>query len=182
MTYELGRLGASKSSCSSSAVQSPSPCTEVALARLSTSEPQEPVKKTRGQKAIGLEDEYRMPSFKCVFSSPLALWEGQGEDKPMKQTITTFALSAMLFALLLKRLLLVDRVPQGDLENVFKSQGTTPHRTHRLATGDGIGCERRYPFDSESGAWCRSGACDAQQRIARGRRWPGSGSYVDGCR
>jgi hypothetical protein len=25
------------------------------------------------QKAIGLEDEYRMPSFKCVFSSPLAL-------------------------------------------------------------------------------------------------------------
>ncbi len=56
------------------------------------------------QKAIGLEDEYRMPIFKCVFSSPLALWEGQGEDKPMKQTITTFALSAMLFALLLKRL------------------------------------------------------------------------------
>jgi hypothetical protein len=32
------------------------------------------VKKTR-QKAIGLEDEYRMPIFKCVFSSPLALWE-----------------------------------------------------------------------------------------------------------
>jgi hypothetical protein len=26
------------------------------------------------QKAIGLEDEYQMPIFKCVFSSPLALW------------------------------------------------------------------------------------------------------------
>ena len=52
------------------------------------------------QKAIGLEDEYRMPSFKCVFSSPFALWErAKGEGKPMKQTITTFALCAMLFAL-----------------------------------------------------------------------------------
>jgi hypothetical protein len=30
------------------------------------------------QKAIGLEDKYRMSIFKCVFSSPLALWEGQG--------------------------------------------------------------------------------------------------------
>jgi hypothetical protein len=27
------------------------------------------------QKAIGLEDEHGMPIFKCVFSSPLALWE-----------------------------------------------------------------------------------------------------------
>jgi hypothetical protein len=27
------------------------------------------------QKAIGLENEYRMPIFKCVFSNPLALWE-----------------------------------------------------------------------------------------------------------
>jgi hypothetical protein len=27
------------------------------------------------QKAIGLEDEYRMAIFKCVFSIPLALWE-----------------------------------------------------------------------------------------------------------
>jgi putative tryptophan/tyrosine transport system substrate-binding protein len=42
-----------------------------------------------------------MPIFKCVFSSPLALWKGQGGGKPMKQTITTFALSAMLLALCL---------------------------------------------------------------------------------
>jgi hypothetical protein len=27
------------------------------------------------QKAIGLEDEYGMPIFNRVFSSPLALWE-----------------------------------------------------------------------------------------------------------
>jgi putative ABC transport system substrate-binding protein len=51
------------------------------------------------QKAIGLEDEYRMPILKCVFSSPLApVGEGQGEGKPMKQTMATFALCAMLFA------------------------------------------------------------------------------------
>ena len=52
------------------------------------------------QKPIALEDEYGMPIFKCVFSSSLALWEGlHGEDKSMKHTITTFALSAMLLAL-----------------------------------------------------------------------------------
>jgi putative tryptophan/tyrosine transport system substrate-binding protein len=54
------------------------------------------------QKAIGLENEYE-----CRFSnasSPVPSPSGErakGEGKPMKQTITTFALSAMLLALCL---------------------------------------------------------------------------------
>ena len=55
-----------------------------------------------------------------------------------------------------------------DLKNAYTSQGTTPHRTHRLATRGGIGRQRRHRFDSEPGAWGGSCACDSQQHIGRG--------------
>ena len=74
-------------------------------------------------------------------------------------------------------------VPRSrSLNNASRQQGTTPHRTHRLATRGGIGRERRHPFNIESGARCRSCACDSQQRIGRRGRRTGGWGYVDGCR
>lgn len=80
----------------------------------------------------------------------------------------------------IRRRFTVYRVSQGDLENVFKTQRTASHRTHRLAARHGIGRERRHRFDGESGARCRGGACNSQQRIGRGSRRPRRRGYVDG--
>src|ERR1017187_2235388 len=44
---------------------------------------------------------------------------------------------------------------RGGLKNVYTSSGTTPHRTHWLATRGGIGRQRRHPLLRESGARCR---------------------------
>ena len=57
------------------------------------------------------------------------------------------------------------------------------HRTEHIGwfARGGIGCERRYPFDRESGAGCRGGAWDSQQRVGRGGRRPSRWGYVDGC-
>ena len=53
------------------------------------------------------------------------------------------------------------------LENACTSLGTSCQRTHRLASHGGIGCERRSPFNSESGARRRSRAFESPQHIGR---------------
>src|ERR1700730_14230845 len=70
---------------------------------------------------------------------------------------------------------------QGGVKNAGTPSRTASHRTYRLVARGGIGCERRYPFDRESGAGCRGGAWDSQQRVGRGGRRPGRWGYVDGC-
>ena len=68
------------------------------------------------------------------------------------------------------RLLVGHAVPSARRpQDARTHQGTTPHGTHRLAAGNGIGGERRHFLHIESGTRGRRGACDSQRHFSRRR-------------